>query len=65
MNIATFVDVVDAYSKPCRLVFYLTLEIVNINLARSFCSPRSGRRRVSDQICRRTDKSRHRDFMFP
>ena len=33
MNIATFVDVIDAYPKPCRLVFYLTLEIVNINLA--------------------------------
>ena len=36
MNIATFVDVIDAYPKPCRLAFYLTLEIVNINLARSF-----------------------------
>lgn len=30
MNIATFVDVIDAYPKPCRLAFYLTLEIVNI-----------------------------------
>ena len=33
MNITTFVDVIDAYPKPCRLAFYLTLEIVNINLA--------------------------------
>ncbi len=57
MNIATFVDVIDAYPKPCRLAFYLTLEIVNINLTCSFCSPRSGRRRVGDQICRGTDKS--------
>ena len=33
MNIATFIDVIDAYPKPCRLAFYLTFEIVNINLA--------------------------------
>ena len=33
MNIATIIDVIDAYPKPCRLAFYLTFEIVNINLA--------------------------------
>ena len=35
-DLQTMVEAIDSYPNQCRLAFYLTLEIVNINLARSF-----------------------------
>ena len=58
MNIATIIDVIDAYPKPCRLAFYLTFEIVIINLA----NVRSDHLRRCEKLFNTTEVTRVRKW---